>query len=197
MTQKIEKRSKSGERRNTFVSTPMLRFKRERKVGNLDLNLFCATQNTDQTSHGVPQNTDQASNGEPQNPFLGFHSPVWENISPVFRSPPTQNNQQQQQYSQLTIFYAGAVNVYEVSPDLAEAVMVMANRESSSKSSFTIPIPTTTCPSKMASVDQIDQNQSSITPKPANFPFARQNSLQRFVEKRKAKTAVHAHLHHN
>ncbi|GLJ53755.1 hypothetical protein SUGI_1147090 [Cryptomeria japonica] len=133
----------------------------------------------------------------PQNPFPGFHSPIWESISPVFRSPSTQDNQHQQQYSQPTIFYAGTVNVYEVSPDLAEAIMVMANRESSSTSSFTHQILTTTCAGKMSSVDHTDQSQPSITQKPANFPLAQQNSLQHFLVKKNAKAAVNAHLHQN
>ncbi|GLJ53754.1 hypothetical protein SUGI_1147070 [Cryptomeria japonica] len=193
-----DERSELGETSGTSISTPMLRFRRASEVDNLDLSLLPSLHSSELFC--APGKADKANQSLLQSPFPGFHSPNCEGIYPVFRSPTTQDNQHQRQDRQLTIFYAGTVNVYEVSPDLAEAIMALANSESNSTSSFTHQIPTNTCPAKMSPVDHTDQSHS-VTPKPANFPFSRQNSLQRFLEKRNdrinAKTAGHSHLHHN
>ncbi|KAH9287729.1 hypothetical protein KI387_031846, partial [Taxus chinensis] len=85
------------------VSTPIMSCRRG--MLNLDLSLLPSTHS-----------------------FQAFSPLNWGGPSPSFRQVRSFNKQQEQEHGQLTIFYGGAVNVYNVSADKAKAIMMMASK---------------------------------------------------------------------
>ncbi|KAE8007939.1 hypothetical protein FH972_004494 [Carpinus fangiana] len=84
--------------------------------------------------------------------------------------------------SQLTIFYAGSVNVYNNLPaDKAQAIMLLAG-----ESSLSIPI-VQEMPTVEVRTPSCQSNSSSLHKSKAGLPKARRYSIQCFLEKRRGR----------
>uniref|UniRef100_A0A0C9S0Q3 TSA: Wollemia nobilis Ref_Wollemi_Transcript_29262_1275 transcribed RNA sequence n=1 Tax=Wollemia nobilis TaxID=56998 RepID=A0A0C9S0Q3_9CONI len=96
------------------------------------------------------------------------------------------SGQDRESSAQLTIFYNGAVNVFDVSPAKAEAIMKLARIASSSSSSSETITPTIASGSKTAEISKACEGQAQhVQNRSEAVPMARKLSLQRFLEKRK------------
>ncbi|CAK9155313.1 unnamed protein product [Ilex paraguariensis] len=86
--------------------------------------------------------------------------------------------------AQLTIFYAGTINVYDnVTVDKAQAIMLLAG-----KNSLSAPVVESTPKIDVTKLVQ-PSNLPSICKLQADLPIARKHSLQRFLEKRRYRKA--------
>uniref|UniRef100_A0A0C9QN29 TSA: Wollemia nobilis Ref_Wollemi_Transcript_19644_942 transcribed RNA sequence n=1 Tax=Wollemia nobilis TaxID=56998 RepID=A0A0C9QN29_9CONI len=87
---------------------------------------------------------------------------------------------EKQTTAQMTIFYNGAVNVYEVTPDQAQAMMDLASRNCLSKT-ITAEITSSTTDQTVKPSDRRNTPGKKPT---GGLPIARKLSLQRFLQKR-------------
>lgn len=119
-------------------------------------------------------------------PQMSPYSGVCANVSAF-----GQIKQQQQQYSQLTIFYGGKVNVYNVTSEKAKAIMALAN----SGANPTTPPPVNSTPNSTAEIMCSTPTHASpftIEHRKLNLPVCQKYSLQRFLEKRSGRLQARA-----
>lgn len=161
------------------------------QLPNLDLSLLPPRMPMGGSFRGQPAALSQKHFSVPFSPNLNFsRSPT-----PGAEQPPCAN---------LTIFYAGKVNVYNVPPDKAKDIMAVASRISASPGSGTAGTPSSSAPSTpLNSTPRRLETTSPVTPFPsplaeatvsraqsaqtinaAALPISRKFSIQRFLEKR-------------
>ncbi|KAI3728446.1 hypothetical protein L6452_17083 [Arctium lappa] len=86
----------------------------------------------------------------------------------------------------LTIFYNGSVSVFEVSPDLAESIMRLAESGSSPGSKNAVE---STAANSKPGPSPGNQNQAIAGSLNKDLPLSRKKSLRRFLEKRNERQA--------
>lgn len=166
------------------------------QLPNLDLSLLPSRESFEMFR--APQMSTTQTNQLP--PFSCFRPPYFGGVSPANINA---FSNQQQHCTQLTIFYGGTVNVYNVSADMAKAIMALASsgvNNNKATSTAATPTPTSfspatpactvapiaaeiTCPTPLPTV-RAGLIQPTFNLKAANLPISRRNSLQRFLEKR-------------
>ncbi|GLJ53751.1 hypothetical protein SUGI_1147000 [Cryptomeria japonica] len=184
-----------------FVSTPVLSCRRGTQVPNLEFSLMPSSSHSLDFLPATPNTPHHQFKSLQQSPSRGFPLFNWGGASPAtvngFRGPA--ESKQQQEQGQLTIFYGGTVNVYNVSTDMAKSIMKLASNGGNSKqasrastpTSFapstpvnSNPSPSQMCPTPSSSTVRGIETRPIFTLKTANLPISRKNSLQRFLEKR-------------
>ncbi|KAH9330996.1 hypothetical protein KI387_003104, partial [Taxus chinensis] len=128
----VGKNMRDSHKIGTAASMVMVGFQRRRKqLPNLDLSLSLPRETLELLN--APQQIDEFNVLTRQNAFY-------------FRK--------QQEDTQLTIFYQGTVHVYNVSPGLGNAIMVLANEESNAL-----------CPNPFSTSPTGRNLQLTVTPK--------------------------------
>uniref|UniRef100_A0A0D6QTJ6 Tify domain-containing protein n=1 Tax=Araucaria cunninghamii TaxID=56994 RepID=A0A0D6QTJ6_ARACU len=182
------------EKSGASVSKPMRSVKQGGcKLPNLDLSLLPSSQSLELFQ--APSETGQADQSPNQTSFPGFPlvcGGVSSTNAIAFRS--LGEGKPQQPFAQLTIFYGGTVNVYNVSADMANAIMVLADSGGKSRrvSAQSTPTPISGAPATPlnATVNRTGMPSTPSTPpvvmfKTVDLPITGKNSLQRFLEKRR------------